>query len=336
MRKSSMYFDKISEEFSIGSVRVANRLALAPMAGITDQPFRMLCKRMGCGLLTSEMVSAKGLLYNNERTFELLEYCEFEQPFAVQLFGSEPEIIAEAAVLLQQRGVDIIDINMGCPVSKIVNAGEGSALLKTPGLVEKIVTAATKAVKVPLTIKIRVGWDEDSVNCCEIARIAEASGAAAIAVHARTRAQFYGGTADWSAIAAVKRSVRIPVFGNGDIFTAQSALDMMNRTDCDAIMVGRGAMGNPWLFREILFLAETGEQLLPPGISERIAMIDEHLTALKALKGEARAVKEMRSHAAWYTKGLRNAAAMRRRFNNACTSADFMNVFLTTSNVGME
>ncbi len=311
----------------MGAVEIANRLALAPMAGVTDQPFRVLCKRMGCGLLVSEMISAKGLLYDNARTFELLASSDYEQPFAVQLFGSEPDTIAEAARIIQQRGARLIDINMGCPVPKVVNAGEGSALMKQPKLVEKIVSHTVNAVTVPVTVKIRSGWSADDANCCEIAKIIESAGAAAIAVHARTREQFYSGFADWTIIANVKDSVKIPIFGNGDIFSGKDAIEMMRQTNCDAVMVGRGAMGNPWLFSEILHLATTGQSLPVPTVLERIALIVEQLTALTILKGELRAVKEMRSHAAWYTKGLRNATLMRLKFNQATTVTDFVDAF---------
>jgi len=331
-----MHYVKLLEKLRLGDIEIGNRTVLAPMAGVTDQPFRVLCKRMGCGLLVSEMVSAKGLLFENARTWELLDSTEYEQPFAVQLFGSEPDTIAEAAKIIQQRGTRIIDINMGCPVPKVVNAGEGSALMKTPRLVEKIVAAAVKAVSIPVTVKIRSGWNEENINCCEIARIVEAAGAAAIAVHARTRMQLYSGVADWSVIADVKSCVKIPVFGNGDIFSANDAVELMRQTNCDAVMVGRGAMGNPWLFRDILHIAKTGELLPAPAVSERVALIVEQLNALTKLKGETRAVKEMRSHAAWYTKGLRNAALMRQRFNNATTCADFVSAFSIMAKPRME
>ncbi|MFA6074497.1 MAG: tRNA dihydrouridine synthase DusB [Negativicutes bacterium] len=327
-----MYFDKLLKKLILDDVEIDNRLALAPMAGVTDQPFRTLCKRMGCGLLVSEMVSAKGLVFENARTWELLVSSEIEQPFAVQLFGSDPATIAEAALAVQQRGVRLVDLNMGCPVPKVVNAGEGSALMKQPHLVEKIVSSTVKTVSIPVTVKIRKGWNDENINCCEIAKIVESAGASAIAVHARTREQFYSGVADWSVIAAVKACVKIPVFGNGDIFSGRAAIEMMRQTNCDAVMIGRGAMGNPWLFREVLHFAKTGEMLPAPEVSERVALIIEQLTALIKLKGESRAIKEMRSHAAWYTKGLRNAALMRQQFNKAISSADFVEAFLATPN----
>ena len=331
-----MYYEKLLEKLYLSDVEIGNRLVLAPMAGVTDQPFRAICKRMGCGLLVSEMVSAKGLLFENARTWELLASTADEQPFAVQLFGSDPDTIAAAAGVVQQRGVRLIDINMGCPVPKVVNAGEGSALMKQPKLVEKIITAVVKAVHIPVTVKIRSGWNEESINCCEIARIIEAAGATALAVHARTRAQLYSGVAEWRVIANVKNCIKIPVFGNGDIFFPHDAVEMMRQTNCDAVMVGRGAMGNPWLFRDIVQLAQTGELLPAPAVPERIMLIAEQLTALTKLKGEIRAVKEMRSHAAWYTKGLRNAALMRQCFNTATTIADFVAAFSITSSPRME
>ena len=306
---------------------IPNRTVLAPMAGVTDRPFRILCKRMGCGMLVSEMISAKGLTYNNERTWELLESDPEEQPLVVQLFGSESMIMAKAAYALQHRGARCIDINMGCPVPKVVSSGEGSALMKRPELVAELVSAVVDAVTIPVTVKIRKGWDENSVNCVEIAKICEQYGAAALAVHARTRAQFYSGVADWSAIADVKRSVNIPVFGNGDIFSAVDAVRMCETTRCDAVMVGRGAMGNPWIFREIIHYAMTGKLLAAPDVDERVTMLLEQMRMLIQQKGEQRAIKEMRSHAAWYTKGLRNSARLREQFNKADSAARFKEIF---------
>ena len=298
----------------IGNLELDTPIALAPMAGISDLPYRVICRKFGCGLTVSEMVSAKGLLYKNEKTFAMLQIDEAERPTAIQLFGSVPEELAEAARIVEARGADIIDFNMGCPVPKVVNNGEGSALMKTPELAEKILEAMVKAVRIPVTVKFRAGWDEAHRNAVEIARIAEASGVAAVAVHGRTRNQFYMGRADWDIIRQVEEAVRIPVFGNGDIFSAEDGLRMRRETNCDGLMIARGAYGNPWLFAQ-LRAALTGKEIQTVTVEERLRQIIQHATALVAFKGEKVAIREMRSHASAYIKGLPKASEYRERLH---------------------
>ena len=301
----------------IGNLELENNVFLAPMAGVTDLPFRLLCKEMGCGLVYSEMVSAKGILYDNKNTTELLEIDPNERPVAVQLFGSDPEILGAMAKKIEPYPIDIIDVNMGCPAPKIVKNGEGSCLMKTPELVGKIVKSLVESQSKPVTIKFRKGFDDDHINAVEIAKIAEANGASAVAVHGRTREQYYSGKADWDIIKQVKAAVNIPVIGNGDVFTPQDAKNLFEHTGCDAIMVGRGAQGNPWIFKRILHYLETGELLPEPTAEEKVGKALRHSQMLIDYKGEYIGVREMRKHMAWYMKGLPGAAELRGKLNHA-------------------
>lgn len=302
-------------KLTIGKVTLENNLILAPMAGVTDLPFRLLCREQGAGLVCMEMVSAKAIYFHNKNTEELMEIHPDEIPASLQLFGSDPDIISEMAKRIEERPFSILDINMGCPVPKVVNNGEGSALMKNPGLVEEIITKTVKAVKKPVTVKIRKGFQENMVNAVEIARIAEASGAAAIAVHGRTREQYYAGRADWDIIAQVKQAVSIPVIGNGDVTDGASARKLLEQTGCDGIMVGRAVRGNPWIFREIRHFLETGKQPGKPEAAEIRETILRHAAMELDHKGEYTAVREMRKHIAWYTTGWPHSAALRKSIN---------------------
>lgn len=302
-------------KLKIGNVELENNLILAPMAGVTDLPFRLLCKEQGCGLMYTEMVSAKAILYKNRNTGPLMEVRPEEEPVALQLFGSDPEIVSDIAAQVEDGPYAFIDINMGCPVPKIVNNGEGSALMKNPKLVEEILTALVKKVKKPVTVKFRKGFDDDHINAVEIARIAESCGVSAVAVHGRTRAQFYSGKADWDIIRRVKEAVSIPVIGNGDVTDAASAEALVEQTGCDGIMIGRGAEGNPWIFKQILHYMETGETLARPTQHEVKEMMLRHARMQVEYKGGAIGIREMRKHVAWYTAGFPHSAKLRAAIN---------------------
>lgn len=300
----------------IGSATLPNNLILAPMAGVTDLPFRLLCKEQGAGLLCMEMVSAKAILYKNRNTESLLEIDPRENPVSLQLFGSNPEIISTIAHQIEERPFDILDLNMGCPVPKIVNNGEGSALMKNPKLAGEIIRETVKAIDKPVTVKIRKGFDDEHINAVEMAKIAEDAGAAAVAVHGRTREQFYSGKADWDIIRQVKEAVSIPVIGNGDLLTAEDVIAMEEQTGCDGFMIARGAQGNPWIFRQILHYFETGEHLAKPTLEEVTQMILRHARMMLEFKGEYIGIREIRKHAAWYTAGYPNSARLRVAINN--------------------
>lgn len=303
----------------IGTTVLDHPVILAPMAGVTDLPFRLLCREQGCGMAVTEMVSAKAILYGNKNTSELLNVDPTEGPVAVQLFGSDPEIMAEIAARIEEGPYACIDVNMGCPVPKIVNNGEGSALMRNPELAKKILTAMVKAVKKPVTVKFRKGFNESCINGVEFAKMAESCGVAMVAVHGRTREQYYSGKADWDIIRQVKEAVTIPVIGNGDIFTPEDAGRMMEETGCDGVMVARGAKGNPWIFKRINHYLETGQAPPHPGLEEVRDMILRHGRMLAEYKGELAAMREMRGHMAWYTKGMPGSAALRNAINQVET-----------------
>lgn len=306
-------------KLKIGNVELRNPCILAPMAGVTDLPFRLLCLEQGVGLLSTEMVSAKAISFHNKNTESLMEIAPQEHPISLQLFGSEPELMSRVAEQIEERPFDILDLNMGCPVPKVVNNGEGSGLMKQPKLVEAIVTGITRAIKKPVTVKIRKGFDDDHVNAVEIAKIAEASGAAAIAVHGRTREQYYSGEADWDIIRQVKEAVSIPVIGNGDVDSPQKAERLQKETGCDGIMIGRAARGNPWIFRQVVQYLETGQIIEKPSRDQVGRMMLRHAALLEAHKGTYTALREMRKHVAWYTSGYPHSSGLRRRVNEITT-----------------
>lgn len=308
--------------FYIGNVEIKGNLCLGPMAGVTDLPFRLLCKEQGVDLVYTEMVSAKGIKYGNKNTQELLEVKDMERPVALQLFGSDPDILADTAKTIEGMNFDILDINMGCPVPKVVNNNEGSALMNNPRLVAEIVNKVSKAIKKPVTVKIRKGFTEGNINAVEIGKIAEQNGAAAIAVHGRTREQYYGGKADWDIIRQVKETVSIPVIGSGDVASANDAVDMLKQTDCDGIMIARAARGNPWIFSQIKGYLDSGLNIPPPKWEEVKKMILRHGALLIEYKGEYIGMREMRKHVAWYTSGYPRSAKLRNRINEIETMGD--------------
>lgn len=307
--------DKLLRKLKIGNVVLENNVILAPMAGVSDLPFRLLCREQGAGLLGMEMVSAKAIMYRSKNTEALMEIHPKESPVSLQLFGSDADIISRMAGQIEERPFAILDINMGCPVPKVVNNGEGSALMKNPALVREIVSKTARAIRKPVTVKIRKGFDGEHVNAVEIAKIAEDAGAAAVAVHGRTREEFYSGKADWEIIADVKRAVSIPVIGNGDVTDGQSAKRMLEETGCDGIMIGRAARGNPWIFREVAAYLENGRKVPGPDMEEVKETILRHAALQIQYKGEYIGIREMRKHISWYTMGYPHSAKFRRKVN---------------------
>lgn len=301
----------------IGNIETKNNVFLAPMAGVTDLVFRVICKEMDCGMVYSEMVSAKGVQHNNKNTKELLKVDERERPVAMQMFGSDPEIMAEMARKLNEyEDIDILDINMGCPAPKIVKNGKGSALTLNPKLVGEIISAVSKASEKPVTVKFRKGFDDQHLNALEIGRIAEESGAKAVTIHGRTREQYYAGKADWDIIKALKEEIKtIPVIGNGDIFTPEDAKKMLEYTGCDAVMIGRGSQGNPFIFKRTVEYLENGVLLPEPTWEDRLDIAEKHMDMLADYKGEVIGIREMRKHLGWYIKGLPHSAEMRVKIN---------------------
>ncbi len=307
------------KELTIGNVVLENPYILAPMAGVTDLPFRLLCREQGAGLLCMEMVSAKAIQYNNKNTKALLDIHPAEPPVSLQLFGSDPDVISEVAKRIEELPFSILDINMGCPVPKIVRNGEGSALMKQPKLVYEIVSKTAGAIEKPVTVKIRKGFDDSCINAVEIAKIIEDAGAKAVAVHGRTREQYYSGRADWDIIRQVKEAVSIPVIGNGDVTSGERAVAMQRETGCDGVMIGRGAQGNPWIFSELLAYDRTGKMPARPTVEELKQMIYRHARLQIEYKGEYLGMREMRKHVSWYTAGLPNSAKLRGEINEVET-----------------
>lgn len=299
----------------IGNVQLNNKVFLSPMAGVTDLPFRLICKEKECGMLYTEMINAKALCYDDENTKNMLKIEDEEHPIAVQIFGSEPEFMGKAAAIMNEYSNEILDINMGCPAPKVIKNGDGSALMRNPKLAAEVLSSVVKNSKKPVTLKIRKGWDDNSINAVEIAKIAEECGISALAIHGRTREQFYSGKADWDIIEQIKQTIKIPVIGNGDVFDVEDAVNMLEKTKCDAIMIGRGAQGNPWIFKRINHYIETGKILPEATLEEKITTSIKHMNLAVAEHGEYVAVREMRKHIGWYLKGLKNSAKYRDQIN---------------------
>ena len=309
-------------KLSIGNVTLENNLILAPMAGVTDLPFRLICKELGCGLLYTEMINAKALCYDDKNTKKMLNILDEEHPVAVQIFGSEPEFMGKAAQILNDYPNEILDINMGCPAPKVVKNGDGSALMRNPKLAGQVLDQVVKNSKKPVTLKIRKGWDDNSVNALEIAKIAEDCGICAITIHGRTREQYYSGQADWDIIGEVKSQISIPVIGNGDVTSVEDAIRIKDHTGCDAIMIGRGAQGNPWIFKRIDHYMKTGQLLDPPSKDEKIDIAIKHMDLAIKEHGEYVAVREMRKHIGWYLKGMKHSARFRDQINHMVTAKE--------------
>lgn len=312
----------------IGKLEFENNVFLAPMAGVTDRAFRSICREYGCGVVYTEMISSKGLFYNDKKTAALMKIHDDEQPAAIQIFGSEPEIMGEIAKKAEDFGAMFIDINMGCPAPKIVNNGDGCALMKNPLLAGRIIESVSKAVEIPVTVKFRKGWDDEHLNALEFAKIAEESGADAVTVHGRTRMQFYSGKADWDIISQIKSELKIPVIGNGDIFTAEDAVNMFKQTKCDGIMIARGAEGNPFLFRQIKEAIESGDVNYFPSWEERIRCAVRHAERIVEYKGESRGIKEARKHMAWYIKGMPDSSVLKTKIFTANTLSEMKNLLI--------
>ena len=314
------------EYISLGGVKIEKSCGLSPMASVADTAYREICREFGASYLCSEMVSAKGLCYDGEKSKELCEVREKDRPYAVQLFGEEPEFIAKAVKILRQFKPDIIDINMGCPVAKVVNPGGGSALMKTPGLAAEIVKAAVSEADCPVTVKIRSGWDKEHINAPEFAFLMEQAGASAIAVHPRTRAEMYSGHSDWSIIKKVKDAVSVPVIGNGDVTSGEEAERMYRETGCDLVTLARSSCGSPWVFEEIKHYLKTGEKLPGPGLETRMKIMLKHVDKIIYYKGERQGVREARKNVAWYLKGVRGAAALRNRSGSIESRDDVLKI----------